>query len=282
MVPDRPGVAPPEARVTDASVTDTLLPDTSTARRQPWSILITTVRRSPSHARRSVRWPGRGLLTRGLIVAVLALGGVTGIAAAADGSDASSQEYVVESGDTVLDIALRFGAEATEIANLNGLTDPDVIRVGQKLRVPAAQSVDDTRAQPTSRGRSTAMVWPLRGIITTVFGERGPYWVGGRHPGLDIAARIGSPIRAAGAGLVIESARSGYNSGYGNYVKIDHGGGTHTLYGHLSSVAVDPGDEVIAGDVVGAVGMTGLTTGPHLHFEVRVNGVRVDPEAYLP
>jgi murein DD-endopeptidase MepM/ murein hydrolase activator NlpD len=125
-------------------------------------------------------------------------------------------------------------------------------------------------------------VLPLRGPITTYFREAGPYWVQGYHTGLDIAAPVGSAIAACGDGIVVEAESSGHNGGYGSYVKIDHGGGLISIYGHMSAVLAGPGERVAAGSVIGRVGMTGNTTGPHLHWEVRQDGAIRDPLGYVP
>jgi murein DD-endopeptidase MepM/ murein hydrolase activator NlpD len=117
--------------------------------------------------------------------------------------------------------------------------------------------------------------WPLRGWVTREFnGKRGDEY----HPGTDIAAAYGSPVRAAGDGTVLVA---GWNEEYGNFVLIDHGFGITTLYGHNSSLAVRKEDRVRAGDVVAFLGDTGRSTGPHLHFEVRRNGIPVDPRTFL-
>jgi murein DD-endopeptidase MepM/ murein hydrolase activator NlpD len=94
------------------------------------------------------------------------------------------------------------------------------------------------------------------------------------HTGIDIGAGYGSTIRAAGAGEVIFA---GYRRGYGNCVIIDHGGGVSTLYGHCSALTVSEGQQVAQGQPIARVGSTGLSTGPHLHFEVRHNGTPVNP-----
>lgn len=116
--------------------------------------------------------------------------------------------------------------------------------------------------------------WPLFGKITSRFGPRG----GGFHTGIDIAAVYGTPVFATGDGVVIFK---GYVGGYGNVVEIDHGNGFSTVYAHLSKFAVELGDRVEKGDIIGYVGTSGRTTGPHLHYEVRIRGVPVDPEPYL-
>jgi murein DD-endopeptidase MepM/ murein hydrolase activator NlpD len=99
------------------------------------------------------------------------------------------------------------------------------------------------------------------------------------HSGLDLNGSQGAPIGAAGAGTVIFA---GWYDGYGNTILIDHGGGISTLYGHMSGFAVSTGQAVTAGATIGYVGSTGVSTGPHCHFEVRVNGSVVDPLGYLP
>jgi murein DD-endopeptidase MepM/ murein hydrolase activator NlpD len=129
---------------------------------------------------------------------------------------------------------------------------------------------------------ATIWAWPLRGLITTTFRETGPYWAQGYHTGVDVAAPIGSPVRACADGVVVEAETTGHNGGYGSYVKVDHGGGVISIYGHLSTVRVDVGQVVSVGEVIGAVGMTGNTTGPHLHWEVRRGGSIVDPLGFLP
>jgi murein DD-endopeptidase MepM/ murein hydrolase activator NlpD len=121
---------------------------------------------------------------------------------------------------------------------------------------------------------SSGFIWPVNGPITSPFGWR---W-GRMHEGIDIGAGYGTPIHAAAAGTVVWC---GWMSGYGNLVAIDHGGGISTAYGHQSSIAVGCGQSVGQGDVIGYVGCTGHCFGPHLHFEVRVNGTPVDPLRYL-
>jgi murein DD-endopeptidase MepM/ murein hydrolase activator NlpD len=115
---------------------------------------------------------------------------------------------------------------------------------------------------------------PTSGSLTSRFGQR---W-GRLHAGIDVAAPTGTPIRACWPGRVVVA---GWQGGYGNTVVIDHGGGRATLYAHQSSIAVSVGQVVDAGAVIGAVGSTGNSTGPHLHFEVRINGNPVDPAPYF-
>jgi murein DD-endopeptidase MepM/ murein hydrolase activator NlpD len=118
-------------------------------------------------------------------------------------------------------------------------------------------------------------------VIVSGFGYRSHPIYGSRrlHTGIDLDADSGDPIYAAGAGVVLSA---GWRGGYGNCVVIDHGGGIGTLYGHMSSLGVSTGDTVGQGTRIGAVGSTGASTGPHLHFEVRTNGEPVNPVPYLP
>jgi peptidoglycan DL-endopeptidase CwlO len=121
---------------------------------------------------------------------------------------------------------------------------------------------------------ASGLIWPVNGPITSPFGMR---W-GRMHEGIDIGVGEGAPIHAAAAGKVVYA---GWMSGYGNLVAIDHGRGLSTAYAHQSRIAVSLGQTVAQGQVIGYVGCTGHCFGPHLHFEVRVNGTPVDPMGYL-
>ena len=125
-----------------------------------------------------------------------------------------------------------------------------------------------------------AFSWPVTGTITSPFGWRSNPFGGGPefHQGLDIAAPSGTTVTAAAGGTVIMAQWYG---GYGNYILIDHGGGYSTGYGHLSAIYVSTGQAVQRGQAIGAVGSTGQSTGPHLHFEVRIAGRPVDPAPRL-
>ena len=137
----------------------------------------------------------------------------------------------------------------------------------------------------TSGGSATSLSdlqWPVPSctLITSRFGYRVAPTAGAStyHGGLDIGAGMGASIVAAGAGDVIYA---GANGGYGNCVMIDHGNGVVTVYAHMSSIGVSYGQYVTAGQYVGAVGSTGVSTGPHCHFEIRINGAQTDPAAYF-
>jgi murein DD-endopeptidase MepM/ murein hydrolase activator NlpD len=145
-----------------------------------------------------------------------------------------------------------------------------------KLRARSdVPSPSSSGSASSSTPSSSGFIWPVSAPITSPFGMR---W-GTLHPGLDLGAPYGSAIHAAASGTVVWC---GWMSGYGNLVMIDHGGGIATAYGHQSRIAVGCNQQVSQGQVIGYVGSTGYSTGPHLHFEVRVNGTPVDPLGYLP
>ena len=123
-------------------------------------------------------------------------------------------------------------------------------------------------------------LWPVQGIVTGSFGERiDPFnGEGAFHSGVDISASYGTPVIAPADGTVTAAEVMG---GYGRLIELDHGRGISTRYGHLSGFAVAPGEHVRRGDVLGYVGLTGRSTGPHLHYEVRINDTPVNPQKYL-
>jgi murein DD-endopeptidase MepM/ murein hydrolase activator NlpD len=138
-------------------------------------------------------------------------------------------------------------------------------------KIRASQS---TSVVVSGGASASGLIWPVSGPVTSPFGWR---W-GRMHEGIDIAVPSGTPIAASAAGTVIYA---GWLGGYGNLVVIDHGGGLSTAYAHQSSIASSVGQQVAQGQVIGYIGCTGHCFGPHLHFEVRVNGAPVDPLAYL-
>ena len=122
----------------------------------------------------------------------------------------------------------------------------------------------------------TPTIWPTWGMVTGLFGERRRSHI---HMGLDIANRNGTPVNASASGVVIYS---GYHGGFGKKVIIYHGFGYTTVYAHLYKIYVDVGQEVEKGENIGLMGSTGYSTGPHLHYEVLVDGVNKDPMDFLP
>lgn len=127
---------------------------------------------------------------------------------------------------------------------------------------------------------STPSIWPVKGWLTSGFGYRTSPFTGRRemHKGLDVATRTGTPIIAPADGIVVFTGREG---GFGNMLAIDHGYGIVSKYGHCSTIDVKLGQKVKRGDIVARVGNTGRSTGPHLHYEVAVNGVSVNPTRYI-
>lgn len=147
------------------------------------------------------------------------------------------------------------------------------------LRTPVARGiVFDPEIEAPSV--TIPSLWPVRGQITGGFGERMDPLSGedAFHSGVDISAPRGSEVEAAADGVVISADRE---SGYGKEIVIDHGGGITTRYGHLSQIYIVLGQEVRRGQIIGAVGTTGKTTGPHLHYEVRINHAPVNPAKFL-
>ncbi len=145
-----------------------------------------------------------------------------------------------------------------------------------EAKIQAAQNGSSTGSTTTAATPSAAgLIWPVSGPITSPFGMR---W-GTLHPGIDIGVPTGTPIHAAAAGTVIYC---GWMEGYGNLVVIDHHDGIATAYAHQSQITASCGENVEQNQVIGYSGCTGYCTGPHVHFEVRVNGTPVDPLGYLP
>ncbi len=142
------------------------------------------------------------------------------------------------------------------------------------------QALSDCLRQRQLQLNFTPSIWPVRGWISSRYGYRVSPFTGRRelHRGLDIVNRIGTPIVATADGRVVFA---GYKRGYGKMVVIDHGFGRVTKYGHLSRIEVQRDDEVVRGQRIGRLGSTGRSTGPHLHYEVVVNGKTVNPMDYL-
>ena len=155
--------------------------------------------------------------------------------------------------------------------------------VAAGIRAEIAQEIAEATgglplpAGPLPSPSAAGFIWPLEGTVTSGFGYR---W-GRMHEGIDISVPEGTPIRAVADGTVILVQSEYESGGYGNYSCIDHGGGLSTCYAHQSSFATSVGARVSQGDLIGYSGNTGNSTGPHLHFEVRINGAATDPLGYL-
>ena len=194
-----------------------------------------------------------------------------------DTSNSDSDTYTVQPGDTLTSISRLYGYgenwHTLYDLNVDAIADPDLIYPGQHFVTDAPRRavaeatpvlVKPINAEPGSR-RFGVYLHPILNV-----------WK--MHNGVDFGAETGTAIRAAGTGKV---TTAGWSDGYGNYVIIDHGDGLQTLYGHMSKMLVAKGQTVAQGDVIGRVGETGLATGPHLHFEVREDGVAVDPMPFI-
>lgn len=210
----------------------------------------------------TIKWANnleKNVISEGQTLAILPVSGV---------------RHIVKTGDTVASIAKKYAADALEIVQFNDLSDTSAkLAVGDEIIVPGA-----TIAAPSSSGSSSgsgaaakrfANLPSYSGYYTNPLpGSRKTQGIHG-YNGVDLAAPAGTPIYAAAAGKVIISKSFGYNGGYGNYVAIYHSNGTQTLYSHLSRNAVVANTDVERGQIIGYVGSTGKSTGPHLHFEVR-------------
>ncbi len=160
--------------------------------------------------------------------------------------------------------------------------DNQVAGLIQKLRLGAALSPQPKQVLsiPLPKdGPGAPSRWPLRGEITSPFGYRVFRGAPDYHTGMDIEAEMQTDVRVTQAGSVVFA---GWQTGYGWCIEVGHGRGYSTLYGHLSRINVEVGDKVAAGDVIGLSGSSGNSTGPHLHYEIRLNGKAVDPSGYLP
>ncbi len=194
--------------------------------------------------------------------------------ARAEAADRESREQQILAG-----IQARKARYEREVASLQAESDALAAALRARQQAALAPSPGGSDGSPPAQGTGR-LRYPISAPVTSEYGWRVHPVYGTRklHAGMDFGAAYGSAIHAAGAGTVVTAGTMG---GYGNAVVIDHGGGLATLYAHQSRIAVRVGQHVSGGQVIGYVGSTGLSTGPHLHFEVRVNGNPVDPRGYL-
>lgn len=188
----------------------------------------------------------------------------------------SSPVHLVKKGETFWSIALSYGIAVDELQKLNAGQDPGKLKIGDAVNIPAGIQRKTSNIEP-SRSLSTSRLfftWPLFGVITSAYGWR----QSGFHHGLDIAGKMGDPIKASASGLV---SFTGTKAVYGRTVILDHPDGRQTLYAHTQKIYVREGQEVQRGDTIAAVGTSGYTTGPHLHFEIRSGDKTLNPSKYL-
>lgn len=189
--------------------------------------------------------------------------------------------HTVQNGETLdaLLQKLKGDLKGTMDLAFNGLSEAGTLKAGRQIEIVGGEKPFIPRLvniggnlvlinAPTGGGR---FIWPAQGMITT--------WFGNGHAGIDIASATGTPIYAADAGVVVAS---GYMGGYGLAVRIDHGNGYQTMYGHLSVYYPRVGQNVRRGQAIGQMGNTGNSTGPHLHFEIIYLGGLINPLKYLP
>lgn len=179
-------------------------------------------------------------------------------------------------------VAVRRSREAAlrRVDSVEGDLEGSVAKIQARLAARLAGTGSaPLPAGPIRGGNGSGLIWPVNGPVVSGFGYR----FGGRefHQGIDIAVPSGTPIHAAAAGTVIFTESVANSGGYGNFTCIDHGRGLSTCYAHQESFAVSPGQRVAQGQVIGYSDCTGHCFGPHVHFEVRVNGTPVDPMGYL-
>ncbi len=187
-------------------------------------------------------------------------------------------EYRVQRGDTLERIADRYNTTTRRIKESNDLKDSNIF-AGKRLEIPQLKiELPETSDHDESVSRD--FIWPVEGRITSGFSWRTHPVSNERqfHNGIDIAVPEGESIKAARSGEVLSS---GWIRGYGKTITIDHGNGVITLYAHNSRLDVDPGERVSQGQQIALSGSTGLSTGPHLHFEIRIDGDPVNPKEYL-
>ncbi len=197
--------------------------------------------------------------------------------------------HPVERNETLAELSKRYDVGIQDIIEANQLDNPHMIAEKQKVIIPNATDLK-VRPKPilqairqAKNGNQTAvshaksgrrLSWPSAGVVSSNYGWR---WFR-MHNGMDIAGPVGTPIKAVKEGRVVYS---GWMGGYGYAIDIDHGNGIRTRYGHNSALKVSVGDHVGRGQVISAMGSTGHSTGPHLHFEVHVGGRAVDPRSYF-
>lgn len=188
--------------------------------------------------------------------------------------------HTIAKGETMWDISRKYDVDINQLIRANPGKNPKALKIGDQLQIP-----DNTNSSgrivlaynEPSRSYTNVksqFMWPVVGTITSRYGWRSS----GFHHGLDIAGDMGDPVKAAAAGKVVFAD---YKAVYGRTVVLEHPDGHETWYAHLQSIKVKVGSQVAKGQVIGTIGTTGRTTGPHLHFEVRKGSNHYDPLTYL-
>jgi len=202
--------------------------------------------------------------------------------------------HTVRKGETLYEISRLYDVPVSTLRDVNYMRDADILYAGQRVFVPGADRIIYERAGKKDKTpeknnvaaispkpkeiekKESNFIWPVDGIMTSPFSTR----AGRFHSGIDISAPTGTPIVAVDDGVVAYAGND--VKGYGNMIIIDHGNGFHTVYAHNSENLVDKDQAIKKGQTIAKVGMTGRASGPHLHFEVRLHKLPVDPQVYLP
>jgi LysM repeat protein len=177
--------------------------------------------------------------------------------------------HIVKSGDTIATIAKKYNAKQSDVLSYNGMTTSSKLAVGDEIIIPDGDKTASTNPVNSAVTKVVSGLKEYAGyFLRPVVGGRKSQGIHG-HNAIDLAAPVGTPIVSAASGTVIVSKPSGYNGGYGIYVVVSHANGTQTVYAHMSANYVKVGETVEQGEMIGRIGMTGNTSGPHIHFEIR-------------
>ncbi len=189
--------------------------------------------------------------------------------------------HTIQPGQTLTDIAITYSVPVETIAQANGITDPSRIYAGERILIPGVARTFWDDVANLSKGVHARFIWPLLGEVVSGFGwrEHPVLKTWHHHDGIDIDVPEGTPVHAAAGGKVYFT---GEQEGYGTTVILEHADGFCTIYGHLSAIYVHQGQFVEVGQQIAESGNTGISSGPHLHFEIRNGEFPVDPLRYLP
>lgn len=243
--------------------------------RNPFSSITASATVNETSARR---------LSGGRALAMLAMLTV-GLMAISTSTPATAVESSTEQTQKSLDSSIELASQTVTIdaSAVSASIERDSYKVGELATATAAEPAPVAEAEPVVEEPAPAPSWvlPVTGSISSAYGPRPNKpvaGVGAFHYGIDLAGPSGTPIAAAAAGTV---TAAGVLGTYGNWVLIDHGNGVQTGYAHSSTILVSVGQTVSAGETIALRGTTGASTGPHLHFEVRVNGEKIDPAPFM-
>ena len=189
--------------------------------------------------------------------------------------------HIIQRGQTLTDISVSYSVPVETLTSANGITTSSTIYAGDRILIPDVTTTFWDDVVRLSKGTSSRFIWPLEGEVVSTFGWRVHPVLENRHhhDGIDLDVSEGTIVHAAAGGEVYYY---GGQPGYGNVLVIEHADGYVTMYGHLSSALVTPGRYVEMGQEIALSGNTGISSGPHLHFEIRNGEFPIDPLRYLP